>query len=43
MFAREDIKISVFWRVIEIVGAEFFAFCSFLVLTACSPRNISAS
>lgn len=33
MFQREDIKIGVFWRIVEVVGAEFFAFCSFLVLT----------
>lgn len=33
MFERRDIKTSAFWRIIEVVGAEFFAFCSFLVLT----------
>ncbi len=33
MFKMSDIKIGVIWRLIEVVGAEFFAFCSFLVLT----------
>jgi PST family polysaccharide transporter len=33
MFNKKDIKIGIVWRLIEVVGAEFFAFCSFLVLT----------
>ena len=33
MFAKRDIKIGIIWRLIEVVGAEFFAFCSFLILT----------
>lgn len=33
MFQRRDIKIGIIWRIIEVIGAEFFAFCSFLVLT----------
>ena len=33
MFKQNDIKIGIVWRLIEVVGAEFFAFCSFLVLT----------
>ncbi len=33
MFKKDDIKIGVIWRLTEVVGAEFFAFCSFLVLT----------
>ncbi|MDH3659276.1 MAG: lipopolysaccharide biosynthesis protein [Alphaproteobacteria bacterium] len=33
MFKASDIKIGIIWRMIEVVGAEFFAFCSFLVLT----------
>ena len=33
MFKPSDIKIGIIWRLIEVVGAEFFAFCSFLVLT----------
>lgn len=33
MFKQSDIKIGIIWRLIEVVGAEFFAFCSFLVLT----------
>lgn len=33
MFKKSDIKIGITWRLIEVVGAEFFAFCSFLVLT----------
>ncbi len=32
-FKTSDIKIGVFWRLIEVVGAEFFSFCSFLLLT----------
>ena len=33
MFKASDIKIGIIWRLIEVVGAEFFAFCSFLILT----------
>ncbi len=33
MFQVNQIKIGIIWRIIEIVGAEFFAFCSFLILT----------
>ncbi|MEM7045043.1 MAG: lipopolysaccharide biosynthesis protein [Pseudomonadota bacterium] len=33
MFKKNDIKIGIVWRLIEVVGAEFFAFCSFLLLT----------
>ena len=33
MFQKRDIKIGIFWRLIEVIGAEFFAFCSFLILT----------
>ena len=33
MFKTSDIKIGIVWRLIEVVGAEFFAFCSFLLLT----------
>jgi PST family polysaccharide transporter len=33
MFRVSDIKTGVVWRLTEVVGAEFFAFCSFLVLT----------
>ena len=33
MFQKNDIKLGVIWRTIEVVGAEFFAFCSFLILT----------
>ena len=33
MFQANQIKASVIWRVVEVVGAEFFAFCSFLILT----------
>ncbi|MEM9626117.1 MAG: oligosaccharide flippase family protein [Pseudomonadota bacterium] len=33
MFKANDIKIGIIWRLIEVVGAEFFAFCSFLILT----------
>ncbi|MEZ5930912.1 MAG: lipopolysaccharide biosynthesis protein [Alphaproteobacteria bacterium] len=33
MFNKKDIKLGIIWRLIEVVGAEFFAFCSFLVLT----------
>jgi len=33
MFRASDIKTGVIWRLTEVVGAEFFAFCSFLVLT----------
>ncbi|MGI9435659.1 MAG: oligosaccharide flippase family protein, partial [Geminicoccaceae bacterium] len=33
MFQREDIKVGIFWRIVEVIGAEFFAFCSFLLLT----------
>lgn len=33
MFNKKDIKIGIIWRLIEVIGAEFFAFCSFLVLT----------
>ena len=32
-FKTNDIKIGVVWRLIEVVGAEFFSFCSFLLLT----------
>lgn len=32
-FQKKEIKIGIIWRLIEVVGAEFFAFCSFLVLT----------
>ena len=32
-FKKQDIKVGIFWRLIEVVGAEFFAFCSFLILT----------
>ncbi len=33
MFEKNDIKLGIFWRMVEVVGAEFFAFCSFLILT----------
>lgn len=33
MFQKRDIKIGIIWRLIEVVGGEFFAFCSFLILT----------
>ncbi len=33
MFQVNQIKIGIVWRIIEVVGAEFFAFCSFLILT----------
>lgn len=33
MFQKSDIKTGIIWRLTEVVGAEFFAFCSFLVLT----------
>ena len=33
MFQKRDIKRGIFWRLVEVVGAEFLAFCSFLVLT----------
>lgn len=33
MFKKSDIKRGILWRMAEVVGAEFFAFCSFLVLT----------
>ena len=33
MFQKNDIKCGVLWRLVEVIGAEFFAFCSFLVLT----------
>ncbi|MGI9503247.1 MAG: lipopolysaccharide biosynthesis protein, partial [Geminicoccaceae bacterium] len=33
MFQKIDIKRGILWRLVEVVGAEFFAFCSFLVLT----------
>ncbi len=33
MFRASDIKSGIIWRLIEVIGAEFFAFCSFLVLT----------
>ncbi|MEZ5933494.1 MAG: lipopolysaccharide biosynthesis protein [Alphaproteobacteria bacterium] len=33
MFQKQDIKLGIFWRMVEVLGAEFFAFCSFLVLT----------
>ena len=33
MFKTSDIRIGIVWRLIEVVGAEFFAFCSFLILT----------
>ncbi len=32
-FKASDIKIGVAWRLIEVIGAEFFSFCSFLLLT----------
>lgn len=33
MFAVNQIKAGIVWRVVEVIGAEFFAFCSFLILT----------
>ncbi|MGI9451866.1 MAG: lipopolysaccharide biosynthesis protein [Geminicoccaceae bacterium] len=33
MFQVKQIKTGIIWRIIEVVGAEFFAFCSFLILT----------
>lgn len=33
MFQVNQIKLGIFWRIVEVVGAEFFAFCSFLILT----------
>jgi O-antigen/teichoic acid export membrane protein len=33
MFQKRDVKRGIFWRLVEVVGAEFLAFCSFLVLT----------
>lgn len=32
-FKASEIKTGVVWRLIEVVGAEFFSFCSFLLLT----------
>ena len=33
VFKKQDIKVGIIWRLIEVLGAEFFAFCSFLILT----------
>ncbi|MGI9501143.1 MAG: oligosaccharide flippase family protein [Geminicoccaceae bacterium] len=33
MFQKSDIKAGIIWRLTEVIGAEFFAFCSFLLLT----------
>lgn len=33
MLKRDEIKAGVIWRFIEVIGAEFFSFCAFLVLT----------
>ncbi len=33
MFQARQIKQGVIWRMVEVVGAQFFSFCSFLILT----------
>lgn len=33
IFQVNQIKRGIFWRIVEVLGAEFFAFCSFLILT----------
>lgn len=33
MFEINEIKHGIIWRIIEVVGTQFFSFCSFLILT----------